>query len=209
MFRVMNRVLGFAIIIHLMACHSPREKPANMPAAIVPADAKEQIRYIDLERSSIKWTGTKLLGAGSHTGTLQVKSGFLSFHGNDLSGGHVIADMASLFITDIPLSDPVPRKNLTRHLNQDLEISEYPEAVFKFNSVSRNGNNYQLTGALTIKGVTNEISVEANYIAESDLFITDFNIDRFRWGIGENGSWLERKLVDAGVAISVTLKVIR
>jgi polyisoprenoid-binding protein YceI len=41
-----------------------------------------------------------------------------------------------------------------------LDVEKYPEIVFKLKSVAPSGDQYNVTGDLTIKGVTNEITLD-------------------------------------------------
>ena len=160
---------------------------------------------IDLDKSVVKWKGTKMLGTGSHEGTVKFSQGELLLSDGKLAGGRFVVDMASIYITDIPLSDPVPRRNLTSHLNSDFETGLFPEATFDITAVEAHGATYQITGALTIKGVANTITLTATEAPGGTCFTAKFSFDRHLWDIGENGSWLEQKLVDAEVFLEISI----
>lgn len=160
---------------------------------------------IDLDKSVVKWKGTKMLGTGSHEGTVKFSQGELLLSDGKLAGGRFVVDMASIYITDIPLSDPVPRRNLSSHLNSDFETGLFPVATFEIASVEPDGATYQVTGALTIKGMTNTITLTATEAADGTCFTAGVSFDRHLWGIGENGSWLEQKLVDAEVFLEISI----
>lgn len=157
---------------------------------------------IDLKKSVVEWKGTKLMGSASHTGTVSINKGYLLFCDSVLTGGEFVVDMTTIYNTDIPLSDPIPRKNITDHLNSDFETDTYPDATFSISTRKMNGQ-YMLVGDMTIKGITRTLSLKARQ--KDNLFITAFTIDRINWKIGENGSWLEKKLVDAEIALKVTI----
>ncbi len=81
---------------------------------------------IDITSSIVYWKGTKLRRTGKHEGTIKFKSGALLFSNNRLSGGNFEIDMHSIYIADMPEHETVPRRNLTRHLHSDFEISISP-----------------------------------------------------------------------------------
>lgn len=159
---------------------------------------------VNLDESLISWRGTKLMGTGKHEGTLKFKDGYLLFHGDSLIGGKLTADMRSIFITDIPLSDPVPRRNLTEHLNSDFDTELYPVAGFEIAEVSYSAENaLQIAGDLTIREITRPIVITATTSQNRSEYKADFTFDRFGWNIGADGSWLEKKLVDAEISVQV------
>ncbi len=159
---------------------------------------------INVDKSIVNWKGTKLMGTGSHSGKVSFEEGFLLLNGEELKGGNFVVDMTTIYNTDIPLSDPVPRKNLTEHLSSDFEVSHFGEAKFVITDVQQNKDAYRITGNLTIKGITKEIRIEAIRTGPG-TYSSEFSFDRFDWKIGEDGSWLEKKVVDPDVLIQVTI----
>ena len=67
---------------------------------------------VDLENSSVKWTGTQISGK-SHYGSLSFKSADISFNGNELVGGSFVVDMNSLSVDDLSGKG---KKSLEGHL---------------------------------------------------------------------------------------------
>ena len=169
-------------------------------------DRTEKV-LINTKTSKVEWKGTKLMGAGSHSGTVNFKNGYLLFSEGKLIGGEFTVDMSSIFITDIPLSDPVPRKNITTHLNIDFETKVFHVSTFKIITVSGKPDGYSIDGALTIKGITRPISIKAREVKRKAAYTSEFSFDRFNWKIGEHGSWLEKKLVDADISLKININV--
>lgn len=58
---------------------------------------------------------------------------------------------------------------------------------------------------MAIKGISKSITVTLNEIKEKKEYYSTFTFDRFLWKIGENGSWLEKKLVDADVTLKIKI----
>ena len=173
--------------------------------AVSPVENKKMIR---LDESLIRWRGTKLMGTGKHEGTLKFKEGYLLFQAGSLIGGKLVADMRSIYITDIPLDDPIPRKNLGEHLNSDFETALYPVAVLEIFEVHYSADkSIQITGDLTIREISRPIVIIASAGQDQTESQANFTFKRFEWNIGSNGSWLEKKLVDADISIEVKIKL--
>ena len=195
--------------LSLLACKNPSSNTEVRESASLTSlfdSQHDDLISIDITQSVVKWKGNKLLGTGSHEGTVKFKSGELHFSENQLAGGKFTVDMKSIYNTDIPLSDPVPRRNITTHLNSDFETEQFPTASFAITQVSKMPNSqFQITGELNIKGVTNAIMIMATEEKHRKNYTSSITFNRHDWKIGESGSWLEQKVVDDEVTIEVNL----
>ena len=166
-------------------------------------------KSIDIEKSTVQWRGTKLMRTRSHEGEISIKEGLLLFENDKLVGGYIISNMKSIWVTDIPAHDTIPIKSLISHLNTDFDTQSYPTSRFEIIRVEDvTKSRLRVSGNLTIKNVTKYISVTAEIrkLKTNDYsFNTNFIIDRFDWNIGIDGSWLERKLVDNEIELSIGL----
>lgn len=164
---------------------------------------------IDTAKSIILWKGTKMRGNGKHEGTLKFIEGELLYNDDQLVGGHFIADMNSVAISDMPAHERVAIRNLTNHLKSEFNTIEYPYSRFEITKVQYlEGSNIQLSGNLTIKYVTKSISIPvvAHFSDEKiKQFMTKFKFDRFAWNIGIDGSWLEKRLVDKDIELNIVI----
>jgi len=112
-------------------------------------------------QSEINWIGRKVTGV--HNGTIAIKSGELVLNSNKLSGGKFTIDTTSIIILDV--TDEGTNAQFAGHLASDdfFSSEKHPEAFFVITAVSPKDNgNYDITGDLTIKGITNEVSFVAN-----------------------------------------------
>jgi hypothetical protein len=110
--------------------------------------------------SNIDWIGRKVTGA--HNGTIDIKNGNLIFNHDLPIGGNFIIDTTSIKILDI--ADPATNAQFGGHLASDdfFSSEKYPEAFFEITSVTpQTSTTYNLSGNLTIKGITQPISFEA------------------------------------------------
>ncbi|PTQ98183.1 polyisoprenoid-binding protein YceI [Mucilaginibacter yixingensis] len=135
-------------------------------------------------QSSIDWTGRKV--TGPHNGTIGIKSGSISFSNGQLTGGEVIVDTTSILILDV--TDPATNAQFAGHLASDdfFSSEQYPEAKLIITGAEPIAPNaYQLSGNLTIKGITHPITFAAEVNAnDSDLTAAGkIIIDRTRYNM--------------------------
>ena len=115
---------------------------------------------VDTKASSIEWTAGKV--GGSHNGTIQLASGSLSFVGKNLKSGSFGIDMSTIAISDLKGNS---NQNLLNHLKGDdfFSVAKNPASTFAITKVAPAGTDrVNITGNLTIKGITNEISFPAS-----------------------------------------------
>ncbi|NJX16654.1 YceI family protein [Tamlana crocina] len=117
---------------------------------------------IDVEKKAVKisesklvWKGYKV--TGSHEGTIDIKSGTLSFDGDKLVGGEFVIDMNTINTTDL---EGEYKTKLDGHLKADdfFGVANHPTASLVFKNVKASGKNaYDVTADLTIKDMTHPI----------------------------------------------------
>ena len=122
-------------------------------------------KYIlDFNKSSIVWSAKKVTGSG-HTGTVRVSSGVINVKGNAGITGKVKIDMNAMVITDI--TDAGTNANFLNHLKADdfFNTVAFPDAMFEVTSVQvakgNNGTTHNVTGNMTIKGITKTLTFPA------------------------------------------------
>lgn len=210
----MNRVLIILVFISLIGCKDNRDsdntnsrlKKTDSANLIIDDDANTNTLHLDTIKSVIKWKGTKLMHTSKHEGTVSFKEGQMLFSNGNLVGGQFVVDMQSIYNTDIPKSDPVPRKNLTDHLNKDFETNLFPTASFTLTNVEKvNSKLYNISGDMIIKGVSKSIAITMKEIKKEKEYFSEFSINRSLWGIGDKGSWLEKKLVDDDFVLKIQI----
>lgn len=209
----MNRAIILLVIITLIGCkdHSVSDH-LNLKDHFTELDTAKhsfintEDFIVDTNKSIVEWRGTKLRRTGKHEGTVKFLSGKMLFSNGKLYGGQFVVDMKSIYITDIPLSDPVPRKNITNHLNIDFQTSLFQTSSFAINKIIENNNDsYTVKGEMTIMDISRPITIILKEIKQEKEYFSTFTFDRFQWKIGENGSWLEKKLVDADITLKVKI----
>jgi hypothetical protein len=190
--------LSIAFIMILVSFNGAREQNHTIQET-------KSVVTIDTQQSVIRWKGTKMLHTGSHEGTIRFQSGELELSGNEIQGGQFVVDMSTIEITDIPEHESVPRNNLKKHLEADFEIRRFPTASMVLLK-STSPDSKQLCAKLTIKASTRELCFEA-IRTNAKTWTCKLIILRNDFAIGEQGSWLEKRLVDQEIELSVELRV--
>ncbi|HMI03271.1 MAG TPA: YceI family protein [Pedobacter sp.] len=131
--------------------------------------------------SDISWTGRKVTGA--HNGTIDIKAGSLEVNDGKLKAGSFSIDTTSIKILDI--TDPATNTQFSGHLfSEDFFATDrFPEAKFEITGVAETGDSSQITGNLTIKGITHPVSFPAdvNITKESITASGKILVDRTRY----------------------------
>jgi polyisoprenoid-binding protein YceI len=181
----------------VLSCGSSTQNKSENPSSknsSTQAISLNGSKIIDLNNSKIHWKGYKILG--NHTGTINLKEGNLEFDKGNMINGKFVVDMHSVKVTELmdegeeeddeeeEEESPEDDKNdLANHLiNEDFfDAKKYPIASFSITKSSHTGNAYQITGNMTIKGITKEISFQAQL--SDNQFKATIPIDRTKFGI--------------------------
>lgn len=139
---------------------------------------------VDSKNSRLLWTAHKV--TGEHAGTINISNGTLNVENNALRSGSFKLDTRSIAVTDIKDADS--NAKLVGHLKSEdfFAVEKYPSADFLITGIKPHGNNqYDLTGKLTIKGITNDINFPATITVEKDKLTATakVKIDRTRYDI--------------------------
>lgn len=219
----MRKILNLlVIVIVVFAAWSILGEEANGPAnqesessAEVAVDQPTETEAtgthtLDAEQSEVRWTGK---GVGKeHFGTIPLKNGSLDL-GEAMSGSFVF-DMNGFNAMDVTGGT---KESLEKHLKSDdfFSVEAHPEAMFKISSVepsfSADVTEYTLTGDLTIKDITKEISfpVVVEHGTSGLKVEATTSIDRTEWevkyGSGKFFKELGDKLIEDDVELMLNL----
>ncbi len=169
---------------------------------------------VNTASSIVTWEGTKPTGV--HHGTINLSGGQLMTDAQGhISGGSFDLDMNSIADKDM---DGRGKEGLEKHLKTGdfFETEKFPTGKFVITKVvstpSAKEGNHQVTGNLTIRDKTNEVSFPATiHMANGKIMATTpkFYIDRTQWGItfhsGMIGT-LQDKLVHDAIGLSIKLE---
>ena len=174
----------------------------SMEKMEVPESGTEYM--VSTSDSTVNYVGT---GVGkTHEGVVPLQSGSIVLDENEaLVGAMFVLDMANL------TSDGA---GVEAHLKEDdfFGVANYPTAMLKVTEATETAaGEYNLTGMLTIRDVTNEISFPATVTQTEDNITASasFSIDRTEWGITfGSGNFFEDlgdSLIEDDIDFEVTL----
>jgi len=176
-------------------------------ALVLNPGAVEETFEVDKETSKVTWKGEKV--TGFHEGTIDIKEGGLVYEDGKLTGGKFVIDM-----TTIESDEELDK--LEGHLKSDdfFGVAKYPTATFIIKeAVDQGPKGYNITGDITIKGITKEIKfvadieeVGSNVKAKADIVLdrSEFNV---RYGSGSFFDGLGDKMIYDNFTIGVNLVV--
>ncbi|MEI7524835.1 MAG: YceI family protein [Mariniphaga sp.] len=168
--------------------------------------AKAADYVVDKGVSAVKWEAKKV--TGQHNGTISFANGSIAANNAVITGGTLVIDMKS--IVDVDLTDAGYNKKLIGHLSSEdfFAVDKFPEAtlvVKKATAVS--GDDYKISGDLTIKGVTNPIEFNAKVKQSGDKLSADgiMTVNRAKFGVKYGSSSFFQGLGDKVIYDDFTL----
>lgn len=141
---------------------------------------KNTARYLaNNVASQLVWVGHAQAGTYAPTGSIMLKSGELTFNNEKLSSARLVIDMATIRHENTQLQKHLLEKDF-------FAVAQYPEATFVLSTIKGN----QVTGRLTIKGITRKVNGTFALSKENKRLKVDahFTIDRTLFGIKYNSA---------------------
>jgi polyisoprenoid-binding protein YceI len=170
--------------------------------------AADKTLAVDTKASSINWGAKKV--TGTHAGTVPLESGTLVVDNDKLKGGSFVADIKSLVVTDV--TDKEMNGKLTNHLKSDdfFSVEKHPQAKLVISSVTpKSAGVYDVTGKLTIKGITQDVKFPATVKADAKKVTANAKvaIDRTKYDIKFRSTNFFENLGDKAIENDFTLDV--
>lgn len=140
---------------------------------------------VDTVQSRLSWLGEKV--TGQHTGTINLKSGWLTWKDNKIVSGEFDIDMTTL-------KESEHNEKLEGHLKSDdfFGVEKFPVSVLVISgSTPFDKGSGVITGSLTIKGITNPVEFKATSQKKDDgmwfyaIIILDRTKYNIRYGSGD------------------------
>lgn len=168
------------------ACGSSSNSTEAQGAA--EGDSSAVVYTVDAASAKLGWTGSKLVG-GSHTGFISLTEGTIDVLNGNIVSGSFTVDMNSITNTD--LTDAEYNAKLVGHLKAAdfFNVDSFKTSTFVISGVAvasdSLGNTHTISGDLTIKGITRNISFPAKVSISNGLLnlMAAFQINRTDWGI--------------------------
>lgn len=166
-----------------------KQKPANKTGEVYPvANLSGTQVEVDLEKSIIRWKGSKV--TGTHNGTVNLKSGVISYSGGNITGGNFVIDMPTIVVLDLTGEY---KQKLEGHLKTSdfFEVETYPEGKFEIASVTPvETGGYEVRGNLTLRGISKGIEFPAQITfnnGKPEKAEAEVRINRQLWGVSYKG----------------------
>jgi len=169
---------------------------------------------LNTQTSTLSWKGSK--PGGDHNGVVTISEGMVTTESGKVVSGSFTFDLNT--ITNLDLTDAEMNAKLVGHLKSAdfFDVAQFPAAAFELVSVAEIPANdqatHQVTGNLTIKGITKSISFPAQ-IAVTESSVTTvsapFSINRTEWGVNYGSksifAELKDKFINDEMVISLNL----
>jgi len=182
-----NLVFAVVAIVAFAACkQSPKTSEAAGSVATAAPTAATYV--IDPSASTLGWKGSKVV-TGSHNGTINITEGLVTLENDVLKTGRFTIDMKTITVLD----GEKDKAKLVGHLSSPdfFAVDSFPTATFeitkteKLQNADANGNNYLVSGNLTLRGVTREITFPAKVTVEDSKVtaVASTEINRIEWNV--------------------------
>ncbi|GAB1403226.1 MAG: YceI family protein [Lentimicrobiaceae bacterium] len=202
-----------AMASFLVACNNPQgDRAAISDSQEVTLTEGDAYVGVDVDKSTIKWEGSK--PTGKHHGTIDIKEGDLILVDGKLAGGKFLIDMTSIVNED--LTDAEQNQKLVNHLKSPdfFHVEEFPVATFEITAVTpaENGTDkdYNITGNLTMKDISKSVTFPAVVeVSENsvDAKTPPFIIDRSHWNVQFGSRTFFKDLQDKFINDEIVLNI--
>jgi polyisoprenoid-binding protein YceI len=197
-------------LITFSSCGDKAKEADTTKAKDAPVAESSSVNYaVDTDKSTIEWKGFK--PTGTHNGIIALSAGKLSVIDGAVKYGKFVVDMNSIVVNDIPVEEEDNAK-LTGHLMSAdfFNVESHPTAKFEVTGMETKEGKSMLSGNLTIKETTNNISFPvAVSLNEDTVTLTSeaFTIDRSKWNIKYGSKSFFDDLGDKFINDDIELKI--
>jgi polyisoprenoid-binding protein YceI len=211
-----NVILLIVVVLTAISCKSDSKNKIDTTEAkdVIEVETSKAL-LIDAGYSKVIWKGFK--PGGEHYGLITISEGTISIIDGNLIGGAFKFDMSSITDSDMPIDDEMNAK-LVGHLKSAdfFDVERFPTSTFEITDISDLGGDLKISGNLTIKATTKNITIPAALISnngrvtlKSDVFTvdrTDFNV---RYGSKRFFDNLKDKFINDEFELSFELNTIQ
>ena len=170
-----------------------------LPASAVAPDSAAPAWDVLENRSRVGFEGA--YQGTPFTGQFESWNSVIHFDPDRLeaSSAKVTIDMASAESGDDSRDSSLPG-------NDWFAVAMFPEATFETSAIRAEGDGYVADGTLTIRGVSQEVSLPFTLDIEGDIARMNgaLTLDRSAFGVGQ-GAWADGKTVALEVKVEVSL----
>ena len=206
--RINQSVFSLIIAIALISCSGSTEKKVEETTEAEPSNEVAEARSINvnLNESNVRWSGS-VIGMHSHYGDISITEGILEMSGDMITGGNFTIDMTSITPTDSGYSEDKTPDMLVGHLSSGdfFLVDSFPTANFVIKSADM--SNGTVTGDLTVRGITNEETIEnVSLDSESGTANGELTIDRQAYDVAFKHP-LKDVVISDNIELEISLKL--
>ena len=169
---------------------------------------KPESYIADTKKSKLSWVGYKV--GSKQYGDLNLNNGYFVMNGNELTGGSFTMDMNSITVKNVQGKQA---EELLSQLRSEefFGVAKYATAQFQFTKATSIGaNKYDITGKLTIKNTTKDITFPAVVVSDGKNLTAKGTliIDREKWNIVYRDPWVgtsANNLIGNNIEISLNI----
>lgn len=163
---------------------------------------KDGYSKFSISNSTVKWTGYGEIGNYSLSGELKMKTSIYKVINDTLKNAELVFDMNSITSNE---------KNLVDHLKGEdfFDSNKYPTAEFVLsNPIYLKNKSSDAKGVLTIKGISQEITVPINYSNEGSqsVFSGKISFDRTKFNVKYNSKSFFSDLGDQAIKNTIDIE---
>ena len=178
-------------------------------AFTTPKEEKHSTTYtVDNKATTAAWLGKKV--TGQHNGKINISSGTVTADHGTITGGTFEIDMNSITCED--LTDKEWNGKLVGHLKSDdfFATEKFPTSKFELTKVTaKKDNDYDVTGKLTIKGITEEVTFPAKIKMDEKtmVVVAKIMVNRTKYGIKYGSASVFESIGDKAISDEFELDV--
>lgn len=202
---IFNLLIIVATGIAIVGCKNKAEEVTIYNKETAMLTTPNAAKYdVNLAESTIEWQGFK--PTGSHKGTINIKSGTFTTNEGILQSGSFVIDMSSI-------KESKDNAKLEGHLKSAdfFDVEKYPIASFEITRLEEKDGNTLLSGNLTLKDVTNNVTFHVTVTNEADVLTLSsdvFTIDRSKWNVRYGSKSFFDDLKDKFINDDIELKIV-
>jgi len=181
-----------AVAVFAAACGSNSTEAGAADSTLTATEGAAS--YAVDANSTLGWTGSKMVGIGSHSGTIAISEGSINVENGNITAGSFTVDMKKIVCTDSGLPAEFNAK-LIGHLGADdfFNVEKFPTAKFEITGVKAEAsgeNTHVISGNLTLRDSTKNISFPAAVTISADGVTAKgkTTINRLDWGVNYDKS---------------------
>jgi polyisoprenoid-binding protein YceI len=176
----------------------------------------QQTYHLNTQQSKILWDARRTMGG--HFGYILLSSGSLNYSANgEPVDGTFTLDMNSMHSTDHASAADNQKVDNKLKTTEFFNMAKYPTAIMAITQISRVGQSalYNISGNLTLKGITNPVIFEATIVKKGKVINVSAKttVNRVKWHINvqeKQQTWnpltaFQNTMIADEIGVSLTL----